>query len=159
MTAGSHRRLVSVLLGLLALAGAPAGWLAAQAPPAFDSTRAYAHVREQVNFGPRPAGSPANQKTRDYIVKVLGESGYKAVEQTFEPGSVRFRVIEPQPSADLIYRQRPALWFGAEHLDDAAAVKACRVLISLRRPGSGNAIRRPLLADERRCRGHSAGTP
>ncbi len=82
MTAPSHRRLASVLLGLLALA--PVAWLEAQAPPAFDSTRAYTHVREQVAFGPRPAGTPANQKTRDYIIKVLGESGYKAVEQTFE---------------------------------------------------------------------------
>ena len=73
MTAPSHRRLASVLLGLLALA--PAAWLGGQAPPAFDSTRAYTHVREQVGFGPRPAGTPANQKTRDYIVNALGESG------------------------------------------------------------------------------------
>lgn len=65
------------------LAGVAAG-VAAQAPPAFDSTRAYGHVREQVALGPRPAGSAANQKTRDFIIKTLAESGIKAVEQPFE---------------------------------------------------------------------------
>ncbi len=53
-------------------------------PAAFDSGRAYGHVREQVALGPRPAGSAANQKTRDYIVKTLAESGIKAVDQPFE---------------------------------------------------------------------------
>ena len=57
---------------------------AAQTPVAFDSTRAYAHVREQVALGPRPAGSPANVKTREYIIKTLAASSYKAVEQSFE---------------------------------------------------------------------------
>lgn len=82
MTARSVRRLASVLLSLMACA--PAAWLAGQAPVAFDSTRAYTHVREQVALGPRPAGTPANQKLRDYIIRTLGEAGYKAVEQPFE---------------------------------------------------------------------------
>jgi Zn-dependent M28 family amino/carboxypeptidase len=82
MTAPSRRRLASVLLGLLA--SAPATWLAAQGPVPFDSTRAYTHVREQVALGPRPAGTPANQKTRDYIIKTLAAAGYKTVEQSFE---------------------------------------------------------------------------
>lgn len=55
-----------------------------QSPSAFDSTRAYGHLRAQVALGPRPAGSPANQKTRDFIVKTLAASGIKAVEQPFE---------------------------------------------------------------------------
>ena len=46
----------------------------------FDSTRAFGHLREQVALGPRPAGSPANQKNRDYIITVLAASGIKAVE-------------------------------------------------------------------------------
>lgn len=57
---------------------------AAQAPPAFDSSRAYTHVREQVALGPRPAGSAANQKTRDYISRILKEAGYTPQVQAFE---------------------------------------------------------------------------
>jgi Zn-dependent M28 family amino/carboxypeptidase len=79
MTARSAGRVVPVLLSLVTLA--PIG---AQAPTRFDSTRAYGHVREQVALGPRPAGTPANQKTRDYIVKTLADAGYKTVEQPFE---------------------------------------------------------------------------
>lgn len=82
MTAPFVRRLASVLL--LALAAGPGAWLAAQAPVPFDSTRAYTHVREQVALGPRPAGTAANQKTRDYISKTLAAAGYTAVEQRFE---------------------------------------------------------------------------
>jgi len=58
--------------------------VAAQGPAPFDSTRAYTHVREQVALGPRPAGSAANARTREYIIKTLAASGYKAVEQPFE---------------------------------------------------------------------------
>ena len=82
MTAPSPRRLASVLLCLMACAAAPGP--AAQAPPPFDSSRAYTHVREQVALGPRPAGTPANQKTRDYLIKTLADAGYKATEQPFE---------------------------------------------------------------------------
>ena len=35
-------------------------------------------------FGPRPAGSPANDKTRAYIISTLAKSGYTAVEQPFD---------------------------------------------------------------------------
>lgn len=65
------------------IAGDPVG-AGARQQPAFDSSRAYGHLREQVALGPRPAGSAANQKTRDFIVKTLAESGIKAVEQSFE---------------------------------------------------------------------------
>jgi glutaminyl-peptide cyclotransferase len=71
----------SALLLLVGLGGAIA---AAQTPTPFDSSRAYNHVRDQVAFGPRPAGSPANDKTRAYIISTLGKSGYTAVEQPFD---------------------------------------------------------------------------
>jgi len=74
-----HHRSSVLLLALSAGA-----CLAAQAPAPFDSSRAYAHVRDQVALGPRPAGSPANVKVREYIVRTLAQSGYKAVEQPFE---------------------------------------------------------------------------
>jgi glutaminyl-peptide cyclotransferase len=81
MTARSFRCL-AVLLCVVACG--PAGRLAGQAAPPFDSTRAYTHVREQVALGPRPAGTQANQKAREYIIKTLADSGYKAAEQSFD---------------------------------------------------------------------------
>jgi glutaminyl-peptide cyclotransferase len=71
----------SALLLLVSL-GAAVG--AAQTAVPFDSTRAYNHVRDQVAFGPRPAGSPANARTRAYIINTLAKAGYTAVEQTFQ---------------------------------------------------------------------------
>jgi glutaminyl-peptide cyclotransferase len=79
MTAPPSRRLASVLL-LTCLGGAAA----AQAPVPFDSSRAYAHVREQVALGPRPAGTPANQKLRAYLIAQLTSAGYTPVEQSFD---------------------------------------------------------------------------
>jgi Zn-dependent M28 family amino/carboxypeptidase len=75
-------RLASVLA--VGLAVSLSGSAEAQTPTGFDSTRAYTHVREQVALGPRPAGTPANAKLREYIIARLAESGYKAVEQPFE---------------------------------------------------------------------------
>ena len=88
MTAPFPRRLASVLLLAAALPGAAA----AQAPAPFDSTRAYTHVREQVALGPRPAGSPANAKLREYVIKHLADAGYKTVEQSFEASTPVGRV-------------------------------------------------------------------
>jgi glutaminyl-peptide cyclotransferase len=79
MTAPPSRRLASVLL-LTCLGGA----VAAQATVPFDSSRAYAHVREQVALGPRPAGTPANQKLRAYLIAQLTSAGYTPVEQSFD---------------------------------------------------------------------------
>ena len=80
----SVQRLRQHSSALLLLAGLGAGVAAAQTATPFDSTRAYNHVRDQVAFGPRPAGSPANDKTRAYIISTLAKSGYTAVEQPFD---------------------------------------------------------------------------
>ncbi len=46
---------------------------ASQAPTGgFDSTRAYGHMRDLVEIGPRVSGTPANVKTRQYIISTLG---------------------------------------------------------------------------------------
>ena len=82
MTTLATRHIATALLAGLALV-AP-GSAAAQSTSAFDSTRAYTHVREQVALGPRPAGTPANAKLRAYITARLAEYGYKAVEQPFD---------------------------------------------------------------------------
>ncbi len=71
----------------IALALAACGTGATQRPagrPAFDSTRAYGHLRDLVDIGPRVSGTPANAKTRQYIISTLGSMGIKAVEQRFE---------------------------------------------------------------------------
>jgi Zn-dependent M28 family amino/carboxypeptidase len=57
---------------------------AAQAPAGFDSTRAWAHVRAQLAIGPRPSGTPANARTRQYILGQLEAMGIAATEQPFE---------------------------------------------------------------------------
>lgn len=38
---------------------------------AFDAARAFEHVRRLVEMGPRPVGSPAHQRARDYIIGQL----------------------------------------------------------------------------------------
>src|SRR5262245_12801179 len=63
-----------VIAGLLLLQ-------AAAAPVQFDSNRAWEHLRQLVSIGPRPAGSPAIELTRQYIKKQLAASGLTATEQ------------------------------------------------------------------------------
>lgn len=58
--------------------------LAGQTAPAFDSSRAWEHLRQQVAIGPRPSGSPANASTRNYIKAQLAAVGLKTVEQPFD---------------------------------------------------------------------------
>ena len=75
-------------LKLIGLAGMlAAGGVSAQAPVAFDSSKAWEHLRQQVAIGPRPSGSAANQKTRQYITTTLAGFGIKTVEQPFEPST------------------------------------------------------------------------
>ena len=55
----------------------------ANAGPAFDGKAAFAHVERLVGFGPRPAGSPALARTRQYIVQELKKVGAQVSEQPF----------------------------------------------------------------------------
>jgi Zn-dependent M28 family amino/carboxypeptidase len=69
-----------LMLRLAALLG-----LALQAPAvAFDSSRAFEHLRRLVAFGPRPAGSAAIEQTRSYIKSELATAGVTVVEQAWE---------------------------------------------------------------------------
>ena len=54
-------------------------------PPklAFDSNRAWEHLRKQVSFGPRPSGTPAIVETRRYIIDQLKAAGIDRREQMF----------------------------------------------------------------------------
>ena len=49
----------------------------------FDSARAWKDLEAQVGFGPRPAGSAALQKTRDYLLAELKKAGVEARQQIF----------------------------------------------------------------------------
>jgi glutaminyl-peptide cyclotransferase len=51
----------------------------------FDGNRAFEHVRKQVEFGPRPAGSAELEKTRGYIIDQLKSSGLNVTTDEFHP--------------------------------------------------------------------------
>jgi hypothetical protein len=54
------------------------------AGPKFDGGRAYEDLRHIVGLGPRPAGSPAIQRTREYIKTQLIAVGLTPQEQAFD---------------------------------------------------------------------------
>lgn len=56
---------------------------AAPAKSDFDGDRAFEHVRKQVEFGPRPAGSAELEKTRNYIIDQLRSYGLKVTTDEF----------------------------------------------------------------------------
>src|SRR2546423_2773947 len=51
----------------------------------FDGSRALEHVRRQVEFGPRPAGSAELEKTRGYIIDQLKSYGLNVMTDEFHP--------------------------------------------------------------------------
>jgi Zn-dependent M28 family amino/carboxypeptidase len=57
---------------------------ALSAQSGFDGSRAYDHLRQVVSFGPRPAGSPAIERTREYIIAQLKALGIPVVQQAFD---------------------------------------------------------------------------
>ena len=52
--------------------------------PRFDSSRAWSHLRQLVSLGPRPAGSPAIEQTRQYIKTQLAQLNIPVVEQAWD---------------------------------------------------------------------------
>ena len=50
----------------------------------FDGERALAHVRKLVEFGPRPAGSDALKRAREYITRELKSYGLKVTTDEFK---------------------------------------------------------------------------
>ena len=63
----------------------------------FDGDRAFNHVKAQVELGPRPAGSPAIEKAREYIVRELKSSGLNTTLEEFTEktprGNVKFKNV------------------------------------------------------------------
>jgi Zn-dependent M28 family amino/carboxypeptidase len=90
--------------------------LAAATQAAFDSNRAYQHLRQIVSFGPRPAGSAALESTRRYFRQQLDAIGVRAIDQAFDAstpnGTVRMtNLIATIPGA------RPERIIFAGHYD------------------------------------------
>ncbi len=74
-------------LGLALAAGLlAAAWLGAEpvAQPAVDGAAALRHVADLVALGPRPAGSPAGARAREYIARELRRAGLAVRVETFE---------------------------------------------------------------------------
>ncbi len=100
-----HVRLAALAIGLtsVALLASAAGG-PGPARSGFDSGRAYQDLRQIVEFGPRPAGSPALDATRRYLRQQLEAAGVRVSDQAFDAatpiGSVRMvNVIGTIPGA------------------------------------------------------------
>lgn len=52
--------------------------------PAFDGEKAFALLVKQCDFGPRPVGSEAHQKTRDFLMAEMQKYADKTVAQDFK---------------------------------------------------------------------------
>jgi glutaminyl-peptide cyclotransferase len=70
----------------VAEAGAPKIW------EEFSGEKAFAHVQRLVDFGPRPAGSTALEKSRDYIEDQLRRSGWQVTRQAFSDDTPRGKI-------------------------------------------------------------------
>src|SRR5437868_13257565 len=58
----------------------------------FSGDKAFAHVQRVVDFGPRPAGSKALEKSRDYIEDQLRRSGWQVTRQAFSDDTPRGKI-------------------------------------------------------------------
>jgi Peptidase family M28 len=113
MTARSAQQTLFSLCGAMAMGlfvlASPAACLAGQASkaPVFNGTRAFEDLRHIVGFGPRPAGSPALDRTRAYIKQQIEATGLKLQEQPFDAQTpigpihmINLRVTLPGAASD-----------------------------------------------------------
>ena len=68
---------------LIACSSTEAQQSGAKPAAAFDSSKAWEHLRQMVAIGPRPSGSPALRQTRAYITRQLTAMGLVVQEQPF----------------------------------------------------------------------------
>jgi len=83
---------------------------------AFDGERAFNHVKAQVEFGPRPAGSPAIEKAREYIVRELKSYGLNTTFEEFTENTPRGKVKFKNVIAELPGERSDAIII-ASHYD------------------------------------------
>ncbi len=98
-----------VVLVVLAVAGTAAG------APRYDGTAALRHVSRLVALGPRPAGSPAGVKARDYIVSELKRLGVTARVQAFEADTPHGRLAMGNVIAVLPGRRADVIVVGGHY--------------------------------------------
>jgi Zn-dependent M28 family amino/carboxypeptidase len=82
----------------------------------FDGERAFAHVKTQVEFGPRPSGSAAIEKTREYIVRELKSYGLTTTLDQFTPVTPRGKTKMANIIAELPGESREVVMI-ASHYD------------------------------------------
>jgi Zn-dependent M28 family amino/carboxypeptidase len=68
---------------------------------AFDGAQALNHVKALIAFGPRPAGSAALEKTREYLVKELKSYGLQTSFDEFAPVTPQGKVTMKNVIAEL----------------------------------------------------------
>ncbi len=68
---------------------------------AFNGERAMEHVKKQVEFGPRPPGSPELAKTRAYIIEQLKSYGLKITTDEFRAATPQGEKIMVNITAEL----------------------------------------------------------
>lgn len=82
----------------------------------FSGKRALEHVRAQVALGPRPPGSPASARTRDYLRRYLEGLGYRVEAQAFTASTP----LGPVEMANLVAvwpGERPGVLLLGAHYD------------------------------------------
>jgi len=72
-----------LLLGFLCVGGCINNTALRAAPLEFDGERAFEYLEAQCEFGPRPPGSDAHEKTREYLVAQLKKYSKEVTEQKF----------------------------------------------------------------------------
>ncbi|MFA6666606.1 MAG: M28 family peptidase [Armatimonadota bacterium] len=80
---------ILIMLMLLLTGILVSGCLALGAPPAFNGERAYSILEKQCSFGPRPPGTEAHKKTRDYLISELKQYSNAVEAQAFTHASAK----------------------------------------------------------------------
>jgi len=110
------RRRAGLLFVVAALAGLipPSARDARPAPP-FDGAAALRHVERLVAIGPRPAGSPAGARARQYVVDELRRAGISARVEPFDADTPHGRLPMANVVAVLPGRRQDVILIGGHY--------------------------------------------
>ena len=100
MKAALIAAVLAVSVGPAAAAAPAATHAASPQAAAFDSSRAFEHIRQLVAIGPRPSGSPGLEQTRTYILGQLRALGLAPELQPFDASTP----LGPVKMANIIVR-------------------------------------------------------